>query len=173
MRVLVRGKIYGSQAWYVTTCVNLPCIPSELVEVVSLCILYSHIYSGLLISFVYVGRLTEPLKSLCLFIYFSLSSYSWYFEVWFASFRIYTCLFSILTSGIRSKFNYGVRFSGSIIDDWTRLERCVHLGGVVLEITFFDSNEDFLAEIVSERFFVMRHKFCKGDYGEKKQVVED
>ena len=41
---------------------NLSCIPSELVEVVSLCILYSHIYSGLLISFVDVGRLTEPRK---------------------------------------------------------------------------------------------------------------
>ena len=39
---------------------NLSCIPSELVEVVSLCILYSHVYSGLLISFVDVGRLTEP-----------------------------------------------------------------------------------------------------------------
>ena len=56
LRVLVRGRIYGSQASYVITCVNLPCIPSELVEVVSLCILYTHIYSGLLISFVDVGR---------------------------------------------------------------------------------------------------------------------
>ena len=37
-----------------------PMFLSELVEVVSLCILYSHIYSGLLISFVDVGRLTEP-----------------------------------------------------------------------------------------------------------------
>ena len=37
----------------------------------------------------------------------------------------------------------------------------------------FDSNEDFVGEIVSERFFVLRHKFCKGDYGEEKQVVED
>ena len=40
--------------------VNLPYILSELVEVVSFCILNSHIYSGLLISFVDVGRLTEP-----------------------------------------------------------------------------------------------------------------
>ena len=38
---------------------------------------------------------------------------------------------------------------------------------------FFDSNEDFVGEIVSERFSVLRHKFCKGDYGEEKQVVED
>ena len=37
----------------------------------------------------------------------------------------------------------------------------------------FDGNEDFVGEIVSERFFVLRHKFCKGDYGEEKQVVED
>ena len=37
----------------------------------------------------------------------------------------------------------------------------------------FDSNEDFVGEIVSERFLVLRHKFCKGDYGEEKQVVED
>ena len=37
----------------------------------------------------------------------------------------------------------------------------------------FDSNEDFVGEIVSERFFVLRNKFCKGDYGEEKQVVED
>ena len=86
---------------------NLSCIPSKLVEVVSLCILYSHVYSGLLISFVDVGRLTD----------FSLSSYSWSFEVCFAIFRIYTCLFFVLTSGIRDKFNEGVRFSGSIIDD--------------------------------------------------------
>ena len=34
-------------------------ILSELVEVVSLCILYSHIYSGLLISFVDVTRLSS------------------------------------------------------------------------------------------------------------------
>ena len=37
----------------------------------------------------------------------------------------------------------------------------------------FYSNEDFVWEIVSERFFVLRHKFCKGYYGEEKQVVED
>ena len=37
----------------------------------------------------------------------------------------------------------------------------------------FDSNEDFVGEIVLERFSVLRHKFCKGDYGEEKQVVED
>ena len=37
----------------------------------------------------------------------------------------------------------------------------------------FDSNEDFVGEIFSEKFSVLRHKFCKGDYGEEKQVVED
>ena len=37
----------------------------------------------------------------------------------------------------------------------------------------FDSNEDFVGEIVLERFSVLRHKFCKGDFGEEKQVVED
>ena len=47
------------------------------------------------------------------------------------------------------------------------------LTDVVLAATFFDSNEDFVGEIVSERFFVLRHKFCKEDYGEEKQVVED
>ena len=26
---------------------------------------------------------------------------------------------------------------------------------------------------IHERFSVLRHKFCKGDYGEEKQVVED
>ena len=35
-------------------------IPSDLVEVFYLCILYSHINSGFLISFVDVRRLTEP-----------------------------------------------------------------------------------------------------------------
>lgn len=35
---------------------------SELVDVVSLYILYSQICSVLLISFVYIGRLTEPCK---------------------------------------------------------------------------------------------------------------
>ena len=47
------------------------------------------------------------------------------------------------------------------------------LTDVVLAVTFFDNNEDFVGEILSERFFVLRHKFCKGDYGEEKQVVED
>ena len=47
------------------------------------------------------------------------------------------------------------------------------LTGVVLATTFSDSNEDFVREIVSERFSVLRHKFCKGDYGEEKEVVED
>ena len=112
-------------------------------------------------------------QSLCLLVYFSLSSYSWSFEVCFASFRVYTCLFFILTSGIRARFNDGVRFSGSIIDDWTRLERGVHLGGCSSSCNRFDSIEDFVGEIVSERFSVLRHKFCKGDYGEEKQVVED
>ena len=37
----------------------------------------------------------------------------------------------------------------------------------------FDSNEDFVGEIVSEIFFVLRHKFFNGDYGEEKQVVKD
>ena len=45
--------------------------------------------------------------------------------------------------------------------------------GVVLVATSFDNNEDFVGEIVSEMFSVLRHKFCKGDYGEEKQVVED
>ena len=39
---------------------------------------------------------------------------------------------------------------------------------VFLAATLFDSNEDFVGEIVSERFSVLRHKFCKGDYGEEK-----
>ena len=47
------------------------------------------------------------------------------------------------------------------------------LVGVVLVAIIFDSNEDFVGEIVSERFFVLSHKFCKGDFGEEKQVVED
>ena len=47
------------------------------------------------------------------------------------------------------------------------------LAGVVLATTFFYSNEDFVGEIVSERLSVFRHKFCKGDYGEEKKVVED
>ena len=37
----------------------------------------------------------------------------------------------------------------------------------------FDSNEDFVGEIISERFSVLRLNFCKGDYGEEKKVVED
>ena len=45
------------------------------------------------------------------------------------------------------------------------------LAGVVLASTFFDSNEDFVGEIVSERFSVLRHKFCKGEYGVDKEVV--
>ena len=44
---------------------------------------------------------------------------------------------------------------------------------IVLAATFFDSNENFVGEIVSRGFSVLRHKFCKGDYGEEKQVVED
>ena len=47
------------------------------------------------------------------------------------------------------------------------------LTGVVLATTFFDNNEDFVGEIFSERFSMLRHKFCKGDYGEEKEVVED
>ena len=77
----------------------------------------------------------------------------------------------VLTSGIKARFNDGVRFSDSIIDYRTRLERGVHLGGCSSSYTFFDSNEDFVGEIVSKRFFVLRHKFCKGDYGEEKKVV--
>ena len=106
-------------------------------------------------------------------IYFLLSSYSWSFEIRIASFRVYTCLFSVLTSGIRAKFNDGVRFSGSIIDDLTRSEGGVHLDGCSSSRNLFDSNEDFVGEIISERFSVLRHKFCKGDYGKEKQVVED
>ena len=49
----------------------------------------------------------------------------------------------------------------------------VILAGVVLAATIFDNNENFVGEIVSERFSVLRHKFCKGDYGKEKQVVED
>ena len=47
------------------------------------------------------------------------------------------------------------------------------LTGIVLTTTFFDSNEDFVGEIVLERISVLRHKFCKGNYEEEKQVVED
>ena len=91
---------------------------------------------------------------MCLLVYFSLSSYSWSFEVCFARFRIYTCLFFILTSGIKAKFNDGVRFSGSIIDDWTRLERGVHLGGVGLAVTFL-----IVMKILLEKLF-QRDSLC-------------
>ena len=47
------------------------------------------------------------------------------------------------------------------------------LTGVVLATTFFDSNEDLVGEIVLEMFSVLRHKFCKWDYGDEKQVVKD
>ena len=50
---------------------NLSCIPSELVEVVSLCILYSHIYSGLLISFVERRSIDRTTLNLCVFWYIS------------------------------------------------------------------------------------------------------
>ena len=44
---------------------------------------------------------------------------------------------------------------------------------IVLAATFFDSNEDFVGEIISGRFSMLRHKFCKGYFGEDKQVFED
>ena len=47
------------------------------------------------------------------------------------------------------------------------------MAGVVLATTIFYSNEDFVREIVSERFSVLRHKICKGDYENEKQVVKD
>ena len=47
------------------------------------------------------------------------------------------------------------------------------LAGVVLAATFFDNNEDFVGEIISESFSMLRHKFCKGDFGEDKRVFED
>ena len=53
------------------------------------------------------------------------------------------------------------------------MESGVHLGGSSSSHNLFDSDKDFVGEIVSERFSVLRHKFCKGDYGEEKQVVED
>ena len=46
----------GGSRFYVTFIDDF----SRKVEFVSLCILYSHIYCGLLIFFVDVGRLTEP-----------------------------------------------------------------------------------------------------------------
>ena len=45
--------------------------------------------------------------------------------------------------------------------------------GVVLAATFLTIMKIFFGEIVSERFSMLRDKFCKGDYGEEKQVVED
>ena len=53
------------------------------------------------------------------------------------------------------------------------LERSVHLDGYICSSNLFDSTEDFVGEIVSERFSVLRHIFCKGDYGEGNQLVED
>ena len=53
------------------------------------------------------------------------------------------------------------------------LERGVHLDGCSSSHNLFDSIEDFVREIISKRFSVLRHKFCKGDYGEEKQVVEN
>ena len=47
------------------------------------------------------------------------------------------------------------------------------MAGVDLAATFFTVIKIFVGEIISERFFVLRHKFCKGDYGEEKQVVEE
>ena len=47
------------------------------------------------------------------------------------------------------------------------------LAGVDLAATFLTIVKIFVREIVSERFSVLRHKFCKGDYGDVKQVVED
>ena len=46
------------------------------------------------------------------------------------------------------------------------------LTDVVLAVTFFDNNEDFVGEIVSERFSVLRQKFCKGDYGERSKLLK-
>ncbi|WMV33799.1 hypothetical protein MTR67_027184 [Solanum verrucosum] len=49
----------------------------------------------------------------------------------------------------------------------------VHLGGRSSSRNLFDSNEDFVGEIVSEKFSVLIHRFDGGDYGEEKQAVED
>ena len=46
------------------------------------------------------------------------------------------------------------------------------LTGVVLAATFLTVMK-IVEEIVSERFSLLKYKFCKGDYGEEKQVVED
>ena len=81
--------------------------------------------------------------------------------------------FSVLTSGIRSRINDGVRFCGSINSDWSRLEGGVHLDGCSSSRNLFGSNEDFVGEIIPERFSVLRHKFFTGGYGEEKQAVED
>ena len=116
------------------------------------------------LSLVWTSHVSH-VKSLCLLVYFSLSSYSWSFEVCFASFRIYTCLFPVLTSGIKARFNDRVRFSGSIIDDWTRLERCVHLGGVVLAVTFLT-----VMKILLEKLF-QRDSLC-WDINFVKEIME-
>ena len=47
------------------------------------------------------------------------------------------------------------------------------LTGVVLAATILKVMKIFVGEIVSERFSVLRHKFCKGNYREEKKVVED
>ena len=62
--------------------------------------------------------------------------------------------FPVLTRGIRARFNDGVRFSGSIIDDWTRFERCAHLDGVVLAVTFLT-----VMKILLEKLF-QRDSLC-------------
>ena len=129
MRVLVRRRIYGSQVWYVITCVNLHVFRVN----------WLRLFLSVFCTLIFIVNCSSALwmlvdwpnhvKSLYLLVYFLLSSYSWSFEVCFASFRIYTYLFSVLTSGIRARFNDEVKFIGSIIDDWTRLERGVHHGG--------------------------------------------
>ena len=53
------------------------------------------------------------------------------------------------------------------------LERGVHLDKCSSRRNLFYNNEDSVGEIVSERFSVLRHKYCKWEYGEEKQVVED
>jgi len=49
----------------------------------------------------------------------------------------------------------------------------VHLGGCSSSRNLFDSNEDFVGEIVSERFSVSRRRFDGGDYGEEMQDPKD
>ena len=46
------------------------------------------------------------------------------------------------------------------------------LTDAVLAATFFDTNEDFVGEIVSERFSVLRHKFCKGDLERRNKLLK-